>query len=146
MAKRCGIPIACDLQDCVDIHDPYRQDFIQAADMLFFSAVNHSTPQPLMEAILGRYPDKILIAGMGAKGCALGSSEGIRYFLPADMDAVVIDTNGAGDGLAVGFLSSFYLEQMPLADAIRRGQRAARHTCAQKADSSHLMTREQLNA
>ncbi len=145
-AKQFGLPIACDLQDLVDIHDPYRQDFIRAADVLFFSAVNHATPQPLMEAMLAGYPDKILIAGMGAKGCALGTSERIRYFEPIAMDAAVIDANGAGDGLAVGFLSAFYLERMPLADAIQRGQRAARHTCTQKADSSHLITREQLMA
>lgn len=146
IVKQFGLPLACDLQDLFDIHDPYRRDFIRSADVLFFSTVNQATPQPLMESILSQYPNKLLIAGMGAKGCALGTAEGIRYFDPIDMEAAVIDTNGAGDGLAVGFLSSFYLEKMSTAESIRRGQIVARYTCTQKADTSHLLTRSQLDA
>ena len=73
------------------------------------------------------------MSGMGAKGCALGTRDGIRYFDPINMDAPVIDTNGAGDGLAVGFLSSDVLGGYSLEDSIRRGQIAARYTCTQKA-------------
>jgi acarbose 7IV-phosphotransferase len=146
VAKQSGMPIACDLQDFLDIHDPYRQDFIHPADVLFFSTVNQATPQPLMESILSQYPKKLLIAGMGAEGCAVGTKKGIRYFAPIDMETAVIDTNGAGDGLAVGFLSSFSLEQMPVEESIQRGQIVARYTCTQKADTSHLLTREQLDA
>jgi sugar/nucleoside kinase (ribokinase family) len=62
------------------------------------------------------------------------------------MEAAVIDTNGAGDGLATGFLSGFYLEQMPVEESIRRGQIVARYTCTQKADTSHLLSRSQLDA
>lgn len=146
VAKQSGMPVACDLQDLLDIHDPYRQDFIRRADALFFSTVNQATPQPLMESLRSRYPNKLLIAGMGAKGCALGTAEGIRYFDPIDMEATVIDTNGAGDGLAVGFLSGFYLEQMAAEESIQRGQIVARYTCTQKADTSHLLTKDQLDA
>jgi sugar/nucleoside kinase (ribokinase family) len=60
------------------------------------------------------------------------------------MAAPVIDTNGAGDGLAVGFLSSYVLGGYSLADAIRRGQIAARYTCTQKASSAHLISPEML--
>jgi sugar/nucleoside kinase (ribokinase family) len=56
----------------------------------------------------------------------------------------VIDTNGAGDGLAVGFLSSYVLEGYSLQESVRRGQIVARYTCTQRATSSHLITREQL--
>jgi sugar/nucleoside kinase (ribokinase family) len=56
----------------------------------------------------------------------------------------VIDTNGAGDGLAVGFLSSYVLEGHSLEESIRRGQIAARHTCTQKATTSSLITAEQM--
>jgi sugar/nucleoside kinase (ribokinase family) len=44
----------------------------------------------------------------------------------------VIDTNGAGDSLAVGFLSSYVLNNDALRDAILRGQIAARYMCTQK--------------
>jgi acarbose 7IV-phosphotransferase len=84
------------------------------------------------------------VSGMGAKGCALGTRDGIRYFEPINMAAPVIDTNGAGDGLAVGFLSSYVLGGYSLEDSIRRGQIAARYTCTQKASSAHLITSELL--
>ena len=84
----------------------------------------------------------IVVSGMGAQGCALGTRAGIRYFGPVSMDTPVIDTNGAGDGLAVGFLSSYVLDGYSLEDSIRRGQIAARYTCAQKASSAQLIRQD----
>lgn len=144
LAKRHGLTIACDIQDIVSPEDDYRQEFIRYADILFFSAANHENPAPLMERFLSANPRQIAIAGMGAKGCALGTRDGVQYFPAVDMEAPVIDTNGAGDGLAVGFLSSYVLDSCSLEDAILRGQIVARYTCTQKASSSSLITREQL--
>jgi sugar/nucleoside kinase (ribokinase family) len=61
------------------------------------------------------------------------------------MESPVIDTNGAGDGLAVGFLSSFVLDGYTLHDSILRGQIVARYSCSQKASSSKLITASKLN-
>jgi sugar/nucleoside kinase (ribokinase family) len=144
VARAEGLTLACDLQDLVDLDDPYRRDFLDAADILFFSAANHGDPQAIMRRMLARNPRQIVVSGMGARGCALGTAHGIRTFEPVDLDAPVVDTNGAGDGLAVGFLSSFVLERRSLEDAILRGQIVARHTCAQRASTASLMTREQL--
>ncbi|WP_374688922.1 carbohydrate kinase family protein, partial [Promineifilum sp.] len=47
IAREEGLTIACDLQDVVDPADPYRQDFIREADILFFSAANFPDPTPL---------------------------------------------------------------------------------------------------
>ncbi len=44
--------------------------------------------------------------------------------------------------LAMGFLSSFVVDKCGLQDSIRRGQITAQYTCAQKASSSSLITRE----
>jgi len=139
VARELGITIACDLQDVVDPKDPYRQDFIRHADILFFSAANHGDPAPLIRGFLKGHPKRIVVAGMGAKGCALGTREGIRRFPPVAMELPIVDTNGAGDGLAVGFLSSHVLEGYSLEDAILRGQIAARHTCALKASTAELI-------
>ncbi len=135
IAKSHGVTIACDIQDVVSIQDPYRQDFIEYADILFFSAVNQADPTELIQFLLKKKPQQTLIVGMGAKGCALGTSAGIRFFPPVQLPDPVIDTNGAGDGLAVGFLSSFVLDGYTLDDSIRRGQIVARYTCTQKASS-----------
>jgi sugar/nucleoside kinase (ribokinase family) len=146
MAKELGVKIACDIQDVVTLSDGYREDFVEYADFIFFSAANQSSPAPLIEEMLNRKPDSIVVAGMGAQGCALGTRDGahnsVRYFGPVQMDAPVIDTNGAGDALAVGFLSSYVLDGYTLEDSIRRGEIAARYTCTQKASSSDLIHRD----
>jgi sugar/nucleoside kinase (ribokinase family) len=139
IAKELGVTIACDLQDVVTLRDGYREDFIEYAEFVFFSAANHSDPKPLIEELLRWRPGLIVVSGMGAQGCAVGTPEGIRHFGPVAMDRPVIDTNGAGDGLAVGFLSSYVLDGYSLEDSIRRGQIAARYTCAQKASSAQLI-------
>lgn len=143
-AKECGLTIACDLQDLVTLEDPYRQDFLRWADILFFSAANQGDPFPLMEALLSENSHRVIVAGMGAQGCACGSNAGIRAYPPVALDLPVIDTNGAGDGLAVGFLASYVLDGYSLEDSILRGQIVARYTCAIRASTSNLMNREQL--
>ncbi|MFA6469474.1 MAG: carbohydrate kinase family protein [Bacteroidota bacterium] len=145
VAKELGVTIACDLQDVVTADDPYRQDFIKYADILFFSAANHQNPTALMKTFLKSNPSAIVIAGMGAEGCALCTRTQVEYFAPVTMDLPVIDTNGAGDGLAVGFLSSYVLDQFELRESIQRGQITARFTCAQKGSSSSLITKEKLD-
>jgi sugar/nucleoside kinase (ribokinase family) len=144
LAREAGSTIACDIQDVVTVDDEYRRDFIDYADILFFSAVNYDDPTPLIEAFLARNSGLIVVSGMGARGCALGTQAGVQFFPGLDIDAPVIDTNGAGDGLTVGFLSSYILDDYSLADSIRRGQITARYTCTQKASSSNLISSEQL--
>jgi sugar/nucleoside kinase (ribokinase family) len=144
MACDLGLTIACDIQDVVRPHDEYRKDYVEYADILFFSAVNRADPTPLIETFLEAKPSQIVISGMGARGCAVGTQTGIEFFPPVEMTAPVIDTNGAGDGLAVGFLTSFVLDGYSLADSVLRGQIVARYTCTQKASSSSLITSAQL--
>jgi sugar/nucleoside kinase (ribokinase family) len=140
IAHDLGLTIACDIQDVVAPYDPYRRDFVEYADILFFSATNYLDPTPVIKTFLAEKPQQIVIAGMGSQGCALGTRDDIQLFPPVEMEAHVVDTNGAGDGLAVGFLSSFILDGYSLHDSILRGQIAARYTCTQKASSSTLIT------
>lgn len=143
-AQKHNLRIASDLQDINDINDQYRQDFINASDILFFSSANHTEPETIIKYLLNEFPDKKIICGMGAEGCVYADRHQIQYFKPVQLPAAVIDTNGAGDSLAVGFLSSFWLEGLSVEESVLRGQIAARHTCSLKADSSNLVTREML--
>jgi len=146
VAREVGMITAVDLQDVVYPDDPYRQDFIRQADFLFFSAVNYDDPKPLIDAFLALKPDLIVVSGMGARGCALGTQKGVKYFPSVEIEAPVLDTNGAGDALAVGFLSSYVMDGYSLEDSVLRGQLAARHTCTLKATSSQLISMDQLDA
>ncbi|MBK7293638.1 MAG: carbohydrate kinase family protein [Holophagaceae bacterium] len=146
VARELGLVIACDLQDVVDPEDAYRQDFIRESDILFFSAANHADPAPLIRRFLRDRPERIVISGMGAKGCALGTRKGIRFFPPEPSAMPLVDTNGAGDSLAVGFLTSHVLEGRPLTESIRRGQLAARHCCTLRGTSEGLISGQALDA
>jgi sugar/nucleoside kinase (ribokinase family) len=140
VARECGVKITVDLQDIRSIDDPYRTDFFKAADFIFFSAANHADPRPLLEELLRRNGRQIILSGMGAHGCMMGCSMGIQHFPAPKLDLPVVDTNGAGDSLAVGFLNAYVLSQTTLEEAVTRGQIAARHCCAQKASTDHLIT------
>ncbi len=144
IARDLGLTIACDIQDVVVADDDYRREFIEYADILFFSASNWDDPTRLMQTFLKTNPSQIVIVGMGARGCAVGTQEGIEFFPAVKMEAPVVDTNGAGDGLAVGFLSSYVLNNYSLRDSILRGQITARYICTQKASSANLVSPEQL--
>jgi len=144
VARELNKIISVDLQDIVNIDDEYRQDFMKYADVLFFSAVNFQNPHPIIQKIWQKYSNKIIISGMGKQGCALGKEGEIHYFPAIEFGGPVIDTNGAGDGLAVGFLSQYYLEDRSIAESINAAQIVARHTCSQKASTDNLITPEKL--
>lgn len=145
LARELGALVAVDLQDVVSVDDGYRQDFVDAADVLFFSAVNHPDPTPVIDAYRRRNPRAICVVGMRARGAALGTADGVRTFGPVPHDRPVVDTNGAGDSLAVGFLASHVLDGLSLADAVLRGQILARHTCTLVAPKDRLLTRGELD-
>ena len=145
LARELGLTVACDLQDVVDPADPYRRDFVEAADVVFCSAVNHE-PETLVAALQERRPGLVVVVGMGARGCALGAGGRVRRVPPVPDDRPVVDTNGAGDGLAVGFLTSFVLEGRPLDESVWRGQIAARHACTLRGTSDGLISAAELEA
>lgn len=146
LARELGLTVACDLQDIVSLDDPYRHDFLAAADIICCSAANFPDPGPLMEAIVGRFSPSVVVVGMGAEGCAAVASGRAYRLRPPPLDLPVVDTNGAGDALAVGFLASYVLEGRPIEEALLRGQIAARHTCALRGTSDGLITPARLDA
>jgi sugar/nucleoside kinase (ribokinase family) len=145
LARELGVFVAVDLQDVVSAEDAYRQDFVDAADVLLFSAVNHPDPTPVIDAYRRRNPRAICVVGMGARGAALGTADGVRTFGPVRDDRPVVDTNGAGDSLAVGFLAGHVLGGASLSDAVLRGQILARHTCTLVAPKVRLLTGRELD-
>ena len=144
LSKELGLKISCDIQDVTDISDPYRAEFINYADVLFLSSVNHADPKPMLKEIIKKHPHKIVISGMGADGCAVGTKDGIEYFEAVELPGIIVDTNGAGDGLAVGFLSGYIFERFGIKKSILRAQIVARYTCTLKATTSNLISQNTL--
>lgn len=147
VARELGVVVACDLQDVRDVDDPYRQDFIEGSDILFCSTVDAAAPDELAEALGERNPRATIVLGHGARGAGLWTAgDGYRAFPPVEMPEPVIDTNGAGDSLAAGFLLGHVLEGRPLDEAIRWGQTAARYACTLPGHASTgLITRPELD-
>ncbi|MHA1745517.1 MAG: carbohydrate kinase family protein [Promethearchaeota archaeon] len=147
IAKECGVTISCDLQDIVEPDDPYRLHFIQEADILFFSCVNFPDPKPVINFIHEQNPTALIIGGMGKDGCVVAQNKRLDFFPAINLpDRPIIDSNGAGDELAVGFLSSFLFDGYSLEDAILRGQISARYTCSLKAGTDSLISKTQLDS
>lgn len=144
LSREAGNIISCDIQDIVELNDEYRKEFIEWADVLFFSAANFPDPTPLIKRFLEGKPERIVICGRGAEGCAVGFRDMVRFYPPVTMDRPVTDTNGAGDSLAVGFLSAYFLDQYPLDEAVLRAQITARYTCTIEASTSEFITPAQL--
>ncbi len=145
IARECGLTVSCDIQDVVTLPDEYRDDFIAGSDLLFMSATNHDDPLPLVRHCLAIHPGQTVVVGMGARGCMVADDHEVLTFAPPPSTLPLVDTTGAGDALAVGFIAACVLEGMPLDRAVLRAQLGARHTCAQRATSDTLVTRRQLD-
>jgi sugar/nucleoside kinase (ribokinase family) len=144
-ARQGGALIACDIQDVQDPGDAYRQDFIAWADFLFFSAANFPDPMPLVQHFQRINPRAVMVVGLGAQGAALAVNGQVQHFPPPPLPLPVVDTNGAGDSLAVGFLASYVLDGYSLEDSLLRGQIAARHCCTLRGVSDGLIAAPQLD-
>lgn len=144
-ARERGLIISCDVQDMESIADPYLQDFIRSANILFFSAANLSDPGQTIEHLLRMKPEQIVVMGMGERGCAVAASGKVDFYDALELPDLAIDTNGAGDCLAVGFLASYCLDGYCLSDSIVRAQLAARHACTLRGTSRNLISVDQLN-
>jgi sugar/nucleoside kinase (ribokinase family) len=129
-ARDLGLPVAVDLQDVRDVDDPYRSDFIAAADHLFASAAHLEDPEAAAAAWMGRGPARSVVFGMGSRGALLveRTDAGLHVsHQPApDLDLPVVDTTGAGDALACGFLDGLLFRGLAPAASLHRGQVLAR--------------------
>ena len=145
VARELGLTISSDLQDVVEMDDAYRRPHVEQSDLLFFSCVNFDDPRPLIDHFLATGPARVVVAGLGGRGCAVGTREGTEFFGPVAMDDPGVDTNGAGDCLAMGFVSSHLLGGMSIRDSALRGQICARHICTQRSDSTRFFSRDELD-
>lgn len=146
VARELGVLVSVDLQDVVTLDDPYRREFLDLADVVFFSTVNFPEPRAVVEGWLRDRPHRVVVGGMGARGAILGVEGAVEHFAPLDHPglAPVVDTNGAGDALAAGFLCAWAFEGCRPVDALRRAQASARIACTQRADQKVFATREEV--
>ena len=130
-ARGAGRKVAFTLSDNFVI-DRHRADFLDLIDNgqidILFS--NEGEIQSLaavegFDKALALFADKVpvLVSTRSEKG-AVAIVDGVRYEAPAAPVTEIIDTTGAGDLFAAGFLSG-YIEKRPMAECLTMGAVAA---------------------
>jgi sugar/nucleoside kinase (ribokinase family) len=111
-ARRRGVPLAVDAASVGFLHEvgPARfLEWTQGAELLFCNgdeavALAGSTDLPTQMQTLGKSYARVVIK-RGPLGAALGGSAGVELSLAAPQ-VKVVDTTGAGDAFAAGFLTA----------------------------------------
>ena len=120
-ARETGVPVLIDIHD-YDGVNPYHRQFYQAADWLFMSSV--ALPAWRGFALdRQRAGSEIVVATLGTEGASALVDERF-HFAPAPRVDGVVDTNGAGDAFACGFVTG-WLESNDADVALAAGARQA---------------------
>jgi acarbose 7IV-phosphotransferase len=104
LARSMGIPIITDLHAISSLDNPYDTEFLESADVLFFSAEKLELPEENAKEIFQRFPTKIIVIGMGARGALLCQRDAQPELIPARSPRAIVSTVGAGDALLSAFV------------------------------------------
>lgn len=121
IARQYGVWVATDVHALESLSDPYNQEFMEAADILFFSDERlPCSPEQWVRQVQDRYKAEIVVIGLGAQGALLAvRSDRFVERLPAVEVRPVVNAIGAGDALFSCFLH-FYLQHSDPYEAIRK--------------------------
>lgn len=122
-AKELGKTIATDVHVLNNTEDSYNNEFMQYADILFFSDEQlPCNPEIFLDKMKDTYSSKIFVIGMGEKGAMLYErSKNQKYYLQAVRAEKVVNTVGAGDALFSSFLHYYGKGYEPI-HALERAQ------------------------
>ncbi|MBD0676989.1 adenosine kinase [Streptomyces sp. CBMA156] len=98
-----GVTISTDLHNW-DGANPYHEPFALAADLVFLSTTALADPERTMRDITERGRARIVVATAGAEGAYLLAEGQLTHVPAVTPPGPVVDTNGAGDAFASGFL------------------------------------------
>lgn len=143
-----GLPVSTDLHDWDGLTDHHR-DFARRSDIVFLSAVGAGERiADVMRAILHDGRAEAVVATSGPAGSYLLTDEdrGHPRHVPAAVPpGPVVDTSGAGDAFASGYLYGHLAGRPPL-ECARLGAIAGAHACVSEGAHTSLIGAAALDA
>ncbi len=106
ISKKFKKEIWTDLHD-YDGSNPYHDDFINAADYIFFSSENFPEYKKFMEEQINN-GKKLVVCTHGKKGSTAITQEKKWIETSAISDYKLLNSNGAGDAFMTGFIYGFH--------------------------------------
>ncbi|WP_228979311.1 PfkB family carbohydrate kinase [Streptomyces sp. DH12] len=125
--RRTGVTLSTDLHDW-DGENPYHEAFALAADVVFVSAAALDDPERTLRDITARGRAVEAVATAGADGAYLLTDGELTHVPAVAPPAPVVDSNGAGDAFAAGYLFGRLAGEPPLRCALF-GAVAGAHAC-----------------
>jgi ribokinase len=109
LSKKAGKIIATDVHAIQDLNDPYNEDFMRAADILFLSHEKLPvSPKEIIPHIWQQFQTRICVIGMGKSGTLLAyKPDKFIGLYPPLVTRPIINTIGAGDALFSAFIDNF---------------------------------------
>ncbi|MFI6334208.1 adenosine kinase [Streptomyces sp. NPDC050535] len=142
--REAGVTLSTDLHNW-DGENPYHERFAYAADLVFLSTTALPDPERTMRRIVERGRAEVVVATAGADGAYLLADGEMTHIPAVTPPAPVVDSNGAGDAFASGFLLGRLAGEPPRRCALY-GAVAGAHACTVPATRADAISREELLA
>ena len=145
LARRAGVPIACDMQTATRLDIPQLRNLLEAASILFASDDGLGLPpEDWAQRVLADFDPKVVVIGLGAEGALLAVKEtGQMQRYPAVYTRPVVNTLGAGDALFSAFIH-FYAAGLQPGEALGRAMVFASYKIGESGASRGFLKEKEL--
>ncbi|MFE9726725.1 adenosine kinase [Streptomyces sp. NPDC005794] len=144
LLREAGVTVSTDLHDWDGV-DAYHEAFALQTDVVFLSTTALTDPERTMRDITSRGRAQVVVATAGADGAYLLYDGELTHTPAVTPPAPVVDSNGAGDAFAAGFLLGRLNGEHPLRCALY-GTVAGAHACTVPSTRTDAIGREELLA
>ena len=112
-ALGANVPISTDLHAIRNLTNPYDEEYLAAASLLFFSGESLTDPADTVAELRRRFNPELVIVGLGESGALLSERRRETLHVPAYPASNVRSTVGAGDALHAAFCHFWLVEENP---------------------------------
>jgi sugar/nucleoside kinase (ribokinase family) len=144
--RQAGKLVATDVHTISNLDDPYNQDYMAAADILFMSHERLPVaPEEWVRRLQNRYGASIIVVSLGPEGALLAvCADNLMERLPAATTRPIVNTIGAGDALFSCFLHEYNRTADPY-QAIQKAIYFASYKIGTTGAAEGFLTQQQLD-